>query len=55
MTIEDTPEEWEIRDTTTPFQGKKTSVRTDRVVMPDGSVLVSDDQGGRIFRVSYGK
>jgi glucose/arabinose dehydrogenase len=27
----------------------------DVLVMPDGSVLVSDDQGGRIFRVSYGK
>ena len=24
-------------------------------VMPDGSLLVSEDQGGRVFRISYGK
>jgi glucose/arabinose dehydrogenase len=28
---------------------------SDVMVMPDGSLLISDDQGGRIFRVSYGK
>ncbi|MBQ0829931.1 NUDIX domain-containing protein [Streptomyces tagetis] len=44
MTIEDTPEEWEIRATTTPFRGAKTSVRTDRVVMPDGSEATRDYQ-----------
>ncbi|MEZ7004745.1 NUDIX domain-containing protein [Streptomyces sp. AD55] len=44
MTIEDTPEEWEIRATTTPFEGAKTSVRTDRVVMPDGSEATRDYQ-----------
>ncbi|WP_329290366.1 NUDIX hydrolase [Streptomyces pseudovenezuelae] len=44
MTIEDTPEEWEIRATKTPFVGNKTSVRTDEVVMPDGSVVGRDYQ-----------
>ena len=44
MTIEDTPEEWEIRGTKTPFVGNKTSVRTDEVVMPDGSVVGRDYQ-----------
>jgi len=28
---------------------------TDIGVMPDGSLLITDDQGGRILRVSYGK
>jgi ADP-ribose pyrophosphatase len=44
MTIKDTPEEWEIRATETPFVGNKTSVRTDDVVMPDGSVVRRDYQ-----------
>ncbi|MEU1406315.1 NUDIX hydrolase [Streptomyces sp. NPDC005728] len=44
MTIKDTPEEWEIRATQTPFVGNKTSVRTDDVVMPDGSVVRRDYQ-----------
>ncbi|KOV70090.1 NUDIX domain-containing protein [Streptomyces sp. MMG1121] len=44
MTIKDTPEEWEIRATDTPFVGNKTSVRTDDVVMPDGSVVRRDYQ-----------
>ncbi|CAL9403846.1 NUDIX domain-containing protein [Streptomyces sp. enrichment culture] len=43
-TIKDTPEEWEVRGTQTPFRGKKTSVRTDDVVMPDGSVVTRDYQ-----------
>ncbi|MDF3300024.1 NUDIX domain-containing protein [Streptomyces tropicalis] len=43
-TIKDTPEEWEIRATATPFTGNKTSVRTDDVVMPDGSVVRRDYQ-----------
>ncbi|MGV9286857.1 NUDIX domain-containing protein [Streptomyces sp. NPDC003719] len=43
-TIEDTPEEWEVRATETPFRGKKTAVRTDEVVMPDGSVASRDYQ-----------
>ncbi|MFE5604064.1 NUDIX domain-containing protein [Streptomyces coelicoflavus] len=43
-TIKDTPEEWEVRGSQTPFRGKKTSVRTDDVVMPDGSVVTRDYQ-----------
>ncbi|MCC9153460.1 NUDIX hydrolase [Streptomyces parvulus] len=43
-TIKDTREEWEVRGTATPFRGKKTSVRTDDVVMPDGSVVTRDYQ-----------
>ncbi|GAA3912184.1 NUDIX hydrolase [Streptomyces lacrimifluminis] len=43
-TIKDTPEEWETRATRTPFVGNKTSVRTDEVVMPDGSVVGRDYQ-----------
>ncbi|MGW3207118.1 NUDIX domain-containing protein [Streptomyces sp. NPDC001135] len=44
MTIKDTAEAWEIRATETPFTGNKTSVRTDDVVMPDGSVARRDYQ-----------
>ncbi|MEU6818659.1 NUDIX hydrolase [Streptomyces sp. NPDC046860] len=44
MTIKDTPEEWEVRASATPFTGNKTSVRTDDVVMPDGSVVRRDYQ-----------
>ncbi|MFF3207858.1 NUDIX domain-containing protein [Streptomyces sp. NPDC002962] len=44
MTIKDTPEAWEVRSTETPFVGNKTSVRTDEVVMPDGSVVRRDFQ-----------
>ncbi|MFC9287736.1 NUDIX domain-containing protein [Streptomyces sp. NPDC057052] len=44
MTIKDTAQAWEIRATGTPFVGKKTSVRTDEVVMPDGSVVHRDYQ-----------
>lgn len=44
MTIKDTSEEWEIRGTQTPFVGKKTSVRTDEVVMPGGAVVHRDYQ-----------
>ncbi|GAA3981690.1 NUDIX hydrolase [Streptomyces marokkonensis] len=43
-TIKDIPEEWEVRGTQTPFRGRKTSVRTDDVVMPDGSVSARDYQ-----------
>jgi ADP-ribose pyrophosphatase len=43
-TIKDSHEEWEVRRTETPFRGKKTSVRTDEVVMPDGSVATRDYQ-----------
>ncbi|MFB6843239.1 NUDIX domain-containing protein [Streptomyces sp. NPDC056361] len=44
MQLQDTPEEWRVAETTTPFQGKKTSVRTDDVVMPDGTVARRDYQ-----------
>ncbi|MFI9153501.1 NUDIX domain-containing protein [Streptomyces sp. NPDC053367] len=44
MTIKDTPAEWEIRGSQTPFVGNKTSVRTDEVVMPDGTVVRRDYQ-----------
>ncbi|MFB7590510.1 NUDIX domain-containing protein [Streptomyces sp. NPDC056169] len=44
MELQDTPEEWRVVATTTPFQGKKTSVRTDEVVMPDGTVVSRDYQ-----------
>ncbi|MEV3854547.1 NUDIX hydrolase [Streptomyces sp. NPDC050095] len=43
-TILDTAEQWEVRATATPFVGNKTSVRTDDVVMPDGSVARRDYQ-----------
>lgn len=44
MTIKDTPEQWQVRASETPFVGNKTSVRTDDVVMPDGSVARRDYQ-----------
>lgn len=44
MTLKDTPEEWQVTATTTPFRGNKTSVRTDSVVMPDGTVVTRDYQ-----------
>lgn len=42
--IRDTAEEWQVVMTTTPFTGNKTSVRTDDVVMPDGTVVHRDYQ-----------
>ncbi|MDX3096973.1 NUDIX hydrolase [Streptomyces sp. ME01-24h] len=42
--LKDTPEEWRVTATATPFTGKKTSVRADDVVMPDGSVARRDYQ-----------
>ncbi|MDX3236818.1 NUDIX hydrolase [Streptomyces sp. ME03-5709C] len=42
--LKDTPEEWRVTATATPFAGKKTSVRADDVVMPDGSVARRDYQ-----------
>ncbi|MFI8518307.1 NUDIX domain-containing protein [Streptomyces sp. NPDC085481] len=44
MQVQDTPEEWRVVATATPFTGNKTSVRTDDVVMPDGSVHRRDFQ-----------
>ncbi|WP_329180214.1 NUDIX hydrolase [Streptomyces sp. NBC_01477] len=42
--LKDTPEEWRVTATATPFTGKKTSVRTDEVVMPDGTTSTRDYQ-----------
>lgn len=44
MGIQDTPEEWRTVATATPFTGNKTSVRTDEVVMPDGTTVKRDYQ-----------
>ncbi|MER6997358.1 NUDIX hydrolase [Streptomyces sp. NPDC000410] len=44
MAIKDTPEEWRVTATAIPFKGNKTSVRTDDVVMPDGSIARRDYQ-----------
>ncbi|AEW93342.1 MULTISPECIES: NUDIX domain-containing protein [Streptomycetaceae] len=40
----DTPEEWPVTATETPFSGKVTGVRTDVVRMPDGSTARRDYQ-----------
>jgi ADP-ribose pyrophosphatase len=42
--LKDTPEEWRTTATATPFTGNKTGVRTDTVVMPDGSTVTRDYQ-----------
>lgn len=42
--VADSPQEWEVTASATPFRGKKTGVRTDDVVMPDGSVSRRDYQ-----------
>ncbi|MFC5724977.1 NUDIX domain-containing protein [Streptomyces gamaensis] len=42
--LRDTAEEWQVTATETPFTGNKTSVRTDEVVMPDGSTVKRDYQ-----------
>lgn len=44
MGIQDTPEEWRTVATATPFTGNKTGVRTDKVVMPDGTTASRDYQ-----------
>lgn len=44
MTIKDTAEEWQVTASDIPFVGNKTSVRTDDVVMPDGTVVRRDYQ-----------
>jgi ADP-ribose pyrophosphatase len=65
--LTDTPQEWAVTATSTPFTGKKTSVRTDEVVMPDGgtatrdyqvhpgsvAVLALDDTGGVLVLKQY--
>jgi 8-oxo-dGTP pyrophosphatase MutT (NUDIX family) len=42
--VRDTPEEWEVRSSQTPFTGAVTGVRSDEVVMPDGAVARRDYQ-----------
>ncbi|GHG66818.1 NUDIX domain-containing protein [Streptomyces griseocarneus] len=42
--ITDTPAEWRVKASATPFRGNKTSVRTDEVVMPDGTTVTRDYQ-----------
>ncbi|KRV49661.1 ADP-ribose pyrophosphatase [Wenjunlia vitaminophila] len=42
--LRDIPEEWPVTGTTVPFTGKVTGVRTDEVVMPDGSTARRDYQ-----------
>lgn len=44
MSIKDAPEEWRVTASATPFTGNKTGVRTDEVVMPDGSTVKRDYQ-----------
>ncbi|MEH6378029.1 NUDIX hydrolase [Streptomyces sp. KLMMK] len=44
MGIKDTAAEWPVTATQTPFTGNKTSVRTDSVEMPDGTVVTRDYQ-----------
>ncbi|MGW7439367.1 NUDIX domain-containing protein [Streptomyces sp. NPDC054849] len=42
--IVDTPESWEVVASRTPFEGAKTSVRSDQVRMPDSAVVRRDYQ-----------
>ncbi|MCX4694130.1 NUDIX hydrolase [Streptomyces sp. NBC_01408] len=42
--IVDTPESWEVVASRTPFEGAKTSVKSDQVRMPDSSVVRRDYQ-----------
>jgi ADP-ribose pyrophosphatase len=42
--LADTPENWSVTATATPFTGKKTAVRADDVLMPDGSTGRRDYQ-----------
>ncbi|MDX6353408.1 MAG: 8-oxo-dGDP phosphatase [Streptomyces sp.] len=42
--LQDTPQEWQVTSTATPFTGNKTGVRTDQVVMPGGATAARDYQ-----------
>ena len=44
MAITDSPQSWEVTASETPFQGAKTGVRSERVVMPDGTTARRDYQ-----------
>jgi glucose/arabinose dehydrogenase len=49
VSIEDFVTGWQLPD------GSRWGRPVAVLALPDGSVLISDDQGGRIWRVSYGK
>lgn len=42
--LADTPTSWPVTATSVPFTGNKTGVRTDQVVMPDGTTVPRDYQ-----------
>lgn len=42
--LQDIAEQWQVTTASTPFSGAKTSVRTDEVVMPDGTTAKRDYQ-----------
>lgn len=42
--VVDAPQEWPVTASATPFRGAKTSIRTDDVTMPDGTVARRDYQ-----------
>jgi len=42
--IHDVAEEWDVRDRSTPFRGKVTGVRSEQVLMPDGTWAQRDYQ-----------
>ncbi|MET8557751.1 NUDIX hydrolase [Streptomyces sp. NPDC004959] len=44
MTIKDNSEQWRTTASETPWRGAKTSVRSEKVVMPDGEVATRDYQ-----------
>jgi glucose/arabinose dehydrogenase len=47
--VEDFVAGWQLDD------GSRWGRPVGLLVMPDGALLVSDDAGGRIWRVSYGR
>ncbi|MDI2131830.1 NUDIX domain-containing protein [Yinghuangia seranimata] len=40
--FQDTPEEWRVTETATPYQGRVTAMRTEVVTMPDGAFARRD-------------
>jgi glucose/arabinose dehydrogenase len=49
VSIEDFVTGWQLPD------GSRWGRPVAVLSLPDGSLLISDDQGGKIWRVSYGK
>jgi glucose/arabinose dehydrogenase len=49
VSVEDFVTGWQVAD------GSRWGRPVSLLVLPDGSLLVSDDASGRIWRVSYGK